>query len=113
MLLVVLATLLGPGCGSNPVKDGGSASSATAEGSATFSCDLDGVSITGSGIDEMQQRNTAFIYPVPVTGDHIMFTLASTKDGSDPKPDYSIRIYCPRKQGSFVITDADDESDTP
>lgn len=40
-----------------------------------------------------------------------MFTLASTRDGSDPKPDYTIRIYCPRRQGTFTITDADDDAE--
>jgi hypothetical protein len=114
LLLIVLTGILGFNCGNGAVKGrdtSAAAASPAADGNATFSCKIDGTPITGSGIDELQQRNTAFIYPVPVTGDHVMFTLASTKDGSDPKPDYSIRIYCPRKEGTYVITDADDDAE--
>jgi len=101
-IIFILACIFTSACDSGAVKG---------QEPATFSCDLDASSISGSGVDEMQQRNTAFIYPMPVTGDHVMFTLYSTKDGNDPKPDYSIRIYVPRKTGTYTITDADDDAD--
>lgn len=107
----ILAIFLGLSCSNAPAKgheSNAAEAPAATEGKAAFSCVLDGKAITGNGIDELQQRNTAFVYPVAVTGDHVLFTLVSTKDGTDPKPDYSIRIYCPRKQGTFTITGDDD-----
>jgi len=74
-------------------------SSATAStGDASFSCNINGAPITGSGIDDMQLRNSAFLYPENT----VLFDLASTKNGDDQKPDYSIKIKCPAKIGTYI-----------
>jgi hypothetical protein len=67
-------------------------------GDASFSVNLDGVPITGNGVDEMQLRNTAF----HDADNTVEFTLVSTKNGSDQNPDYSVKIICPDKPGAYT-----------
>ena len=74
------------------------ASSASSTGDANFSCNINGASITGNGVDEMQLRNSAFLYPENT----VLFDLVSTKNGEDQKPDYSVRIKCPAKTGTYT-----------
>lgn len=71
-------------------------------GNAGFSCSINGKAITGQGIDEMQLQNTAFYYPDKDHEEYVLFKLYSTKDGNDTKPDYSFRIKCPAKVGTYV-----------
>ena len=75
-----------------------SSASSSSTGDANFSCNINGASITGNGVDEMQLRNSAFLYPENT----VLFDLASTKSGDDQKPDYTIKIKCPAKTGTYI-----------
>lgn len=75
---------------------------------ANFSCVLNGSAISGNGVDELQMRNTAFVYPDTENGNHVLFFLYTTKDGSDTKPAYSFRIKCPDKTGSYNFRGEDE-----
>jgi hypothetical protein len=93
----------------NERKDSNAASSSNPASSdssgdiqSSFSATLDGVKITGNGVDEFQLVNAAFIYPQADNSKRLLFFLKSTKDGSDPKPDYSFRFSIPDKEGVFT-----------
>jgi len=78
---------------------------------ASFSASLDGVSITGNGVDEMQQQNAAYIVPGPNgVGKTLLFYLWATKNGADTKANYSIRFYLPAGQGQHSAKRYDDHS---
>lgn len=73
-------------------------------GNASWSATIDGVEVTGKGTDELQLRNTAFIYPAQGDKDkYILFDLNSDKKGDDF---YGFRFYSPDKEGQFTVQDA-------
>lgn len=75
--------------------------SASQLGDATFSANIDGVAVTGSGVDEMQQRNAAYVLPVAGTGPkHLVFYLYSTKNAADESANFSFRFWIPPKTGT-------------
>lgn len=95
--------------GNNAIKESHTASSKNPASSnssgdikSSFSATLDGVEITGNGVDELQLVNTAFIYPQSNDSKRLLFFLKSTKNGSDTKPDYSFRFSIPDKEGMFT-----------
>ena len=81
------------------VADTVAVSGTTSHGDASFSATVDGTTISGKEIDEMQIQNTAFIYPPqnnkPQT---VLFLLYSTKKGDDY---YSFRFSLPDKEGVY------------
>jgi len=96
-------------CGSNTNTNAGkenvlAASSYTyaSSGNAVFSATIDGKSISGGKVDELQLTNTAFLYP---DGDDknnvLLFDLASDKNGDDY---YSLRFYVINKEDTQTIT---------
>jgi hypothetical protein len=101
---ILAAAFLGSCSGSNPsenapIKDS-SVASINSQGSAStakasFSCLIDGAQITGSGVDQLQLRNTAFVYPDVNNGHRLLFTLYSIKTSEDTKPDFALAIRCP------------------
>ena len=78
------------------------ASGTVLPGDASFSATLDGTTINGKEIDEMQLQNTAFIYP-PQTNkpQTVLFFLYSTKKGDDY---YSFKFSLPDKEGVYHAT---------
>ncbi len=88
--------------GKDSVADNVAASGTTSPGNASFSATIDGTTISGKEIDEMQTQNTAFIYPPqnnkPQT---VLFLLYSTKKGDDY---YSFRFSLPDKEGVYHAT---------
>ena len=95
--------------GNNAIKESHTASSRNPASSnssgdikSSFSATLDGVEITGNGVDDLQLVNTAFIYPQSNDSKRLLFFLKSTKNGSDTKPDYSFRFSIPDKEGMFT-----------
>jgi hypothetical protein len=80
---------------------------AVASGDAIFSATIDGVAISGKGTDELQLRNTAFIYPAQGNNDkYLLFDLSSDKNGND---EYGLRFYTPDKEGDFTPANAKKE----
>jgi hypothetical protein len=77
---------------------------------ASVSFTLNGVALSGKGVDEMQFRNTAFLYPDEGKGEQVLMFLYNTKDGADTKPDYYFRLRVPSKPGTYTVT-AKDEFD--
>ena len=85
------------------VPDKGTAGAA-ASGNARFSATIDGQDVTGKGTDELQLKNTAFIYPAEGANDkYILFDLMSDKNGDDF---YGFRFYSPDKEGEFTVENA-------
>ena len=105
----VLASLLALSCSG---KDGSAAppSSALADapppsslGSATFSASIDGTMTTGSGVDELQQHNAAYVLPAAKTSpQHLVFYLFSSKNGADESANTSLRISTPPRTGTYT-----------
>jgi hypothetical protein len=88
-----------PNSNSNAVTKSTS-SDAVSSGKASFSANIDGEAISGDKIDEMQLKNTAFIYPVPdKTDKRLLFELYSDLKG---KNGYFFRFSVPDKTGSFT-----------
>lgn len=79
-------------------------------GNASFSCVIDGKAISGNGVDALQLRNTAFVYPDAKNGDRLLFNLYSTKDGNDTKADYAVQIRCPDKVGVYMKSGKNDHN---
>lgn len=83
----------------------GSTSDASAPapvGDASWSMTLDGVAVTGSGVDDMQLHNAAFLLPVDASRPkHLIFYLFSTKNGADESANYSMRFSLPPKAGTY------------
>jgi hypothetical protein len=110
--LLFLSSSLFLGCknkngGSAPGDDGTPAketAGANASGNAGFSAIIDGQAITGKGTDELQLKNTAFIYPAQDKNDkYLLFDLLTDKKGDDF---YGFRLYTPDKEGTFTVEDA-------
>jgi hypothetical protein len=79
-------------------------SGAAASGDASFSVTIDGQAVAGKGTDQLQLRNTAFIYPSQGNNDkYILFDLQTDKNGDD---DYGFRFYSPDKEGQFTVENA-------
>jgi len=77
---------------------------ADASGNTSFSATIDGQTVTGKGTDELQLKNSAFIYPAQGTSDkYILFDLMSVKNGDDF---YGFRFYSPDKEGEFAVENA-------
>jgi hypothetical protein len=80
---------------------------ATTTGDASFSAVIDGQAVSGKGTDELQLKNTAFIYPAQGSNDkYILFNLLSDKNGEDF---YGFRFYSPDKEGEFNVANAKKE----
>ena len=57
--------------------------------------------MTESGVDEMQQRNAAYVLPLEGTGPrHLVFFLYSTRNAADESANYSFRSWLPPKAGT-------------
>lgn len=70
---------------------------------ASFSATIDGVNVTGRGVDGLQQQNAAYVLPQQGAGEkYALFILYSTKDGDDTKPNYSLRFRFPPHTGTYV-----------
>jgi len=77
---------------------------AAASGNASFSAVIDGQSVAGKGTDELQLKNTAFIYPAQGNTDkYLLFDLQSDKNGDDF---YGFRFYTADKEGEFTVENA-------
>ena len=71
-------------------------------GDASFSVIIDGTTVSGNVIDEMQLTNTAFIYPASENSPkRLLFFLNSNKKGDDF---YSFRFSFPDKEGVYKFT---------
>ncbi|HEY1870793.1 MAG TPA: hypothetical protein VGG71_07020 [Chitinophagaceae bacterium] len=74
-------------------------SDTSSAGDASFSATIDGVVVSGKGIDELQLSNTVFIYPkIDHKPETILFDLMSTKKGDDY---YFFRCTFPNKEGIY------------
>jgi hypothetical protein len=98
-----------------PAADAASATSdappVSSLGEATFSATIDGAAVAGSGIDELQQHNAAYVLPIAKTSpQHLVFYLFSTKNGADESANTSIRISTPPKIGTFAKRGATEHS---
>jgi hypothetical protein len=109
-LLILFSFALFVACknGNAANSGGGAADNATAgatgSGDASWSASIDGQAVTGRGTDELQLRNTAFIYPAQGSNDkYILFDLNSDKNGDDF---YGFRFYSPDKEGEFAVENA-------
>ena len=72
-------------------------------GPATFSATVDGAAVTGSGVDELQQRNAAYVLPLAATTpQQLVFYLYSTMNGADESANTSFRISTPPKAGTYT-----------
>ncbi len=94
--------------GNTGANDGGTpdkgTSGVTASGNASWSATIDGQAVTGNGTDELQLKNSAFIYPAgDKTDKYILFDLVSDKKGDDFS---GFRFYTPDKEGQFTVEDA-------
>ncbi|MDQ2767371.1 MAG: hypothetical protein M3Y30_09470 [Gemmatimonadota bacterium] len=79
------------------------APAASSLGDARFSATIDGTPVAGSGVDEMQQRNAAYVLPLAkTTPQHLVFFLYSTKNAADESANYSLRISLPPKPGTYT-----------
>jgi hypothetical protein len=110
--LLFLSSCLFLGCknkngGSAPGDDGAPAketAGAAASGKGSWSATIDGQTVSGNGTDEMQLKNTAFIYPAQDKNDkYLLFDLLTDKKGDDF---YGFRFYTPDKEGEFTVEDA-------
>ena len=76
-------------------------------GDASFSVIIDGTTVSGNVIDEMQLTNTAFIYPASENSPkRLLFFLNSNKKGDDF---YSFRFSFPDKEGVYKFNKETDE----
>lgn len=110
--LFSVAALVLVGCSAKPASsaqadqgDGSATGSVSSQGAdATFSATIDGVAVTGKGVQQpLQLQNAAFVLPRQGAGTkHVMFVLASTKDGNDTQADYSLTFRFPPHTGTFV-----------
>ena len=74
----------------------------SSSGDASFSVIIDGTTVSGNVIDEMQLTNTAFIYPASENNPkRLLFFLNSNKKGDDF---YSFRFSFPDKEGVYKFT---------
>ena len=96
-------------CGSNTNANAGKENASTSSSNtnaspadASFSATIDGKSIAGGKVDELQLTNTVFLYPDGEDKNKILlFDLASDKNGEDF---YSLRFYVINKEGAQTIT---------
>ena len=86
-----------------------SANTPITDATASFSAVIDGVKVTGNGIDEMQLKNTAFIYPNNKGGNKLLFILYSTKGGDDNDFNYSLICNTPNETGLFTHIQGKDD----
>jgi hypothetical protein len=111
VFLILFSFSLLPACKNNTgnsaanadgVPDKGTAGAAS--GNAEWSASIDGQAVAGKGTDQLQLRNTAFIYPAQGNNDkYILFDLQSDKNGDD---EYGFRFYSPDKEGQFTVENA-------
>ena len=116
--LFSLAAFVLVGCSAKPASsaqsdagDGSAAAPASSQGAdASFSATIDGVAVTGKGVQQpLQLQNAAFVLPRQGAGTkHVMFILASTKDGNDTKADYSLMFHFPPHTGTYVHSGSGD-----
>lgn len=82
--------------------DNTSAETSSSPVSGSFSATIDGKTISGGEVDDLQLTNTAFLYPDGNDKNKILlFDLASDKNGEDF---YSLRFYVYNKEGEQTIT---------
>jgi hypothetical protein len=81
----------------------GSSHAVAALGEAKWSATIDGALVTGTGVDELQQNNAAYVLPVSGAGPkHLVFHLFSTKNGTDESANFSLRFSLPPKAGTYT-----------
>ncbi|HKV99050.1 MAG TPA: hypothetical protein VJN96_04460 [Vicinamibacterales bacterium] len=70
---------------------------ASSAADASWSATIDGVAVTGKGVDpDLQQRNAAYVLPRQGPGEkHVVFTLFDTKGPADNTADISIAFHFP------------------
>jgi hypothetical protein len=91
--------------GNATTSDGTAPASGTSTaGKGSFSATIDGQAYSGAGTDELQLKNSAFIYPAQGTNDkYILFDLLSDKKGEDF---CGFRFYTPDKEGQWAVENA-------
>ncbi len=90
----------------------GDASVAAANGDASWSATIDGVAVTGAGVDELQQQNSA--YKLPLDGSsrqHLVFFIYSTRNGADQSANTSFRFWLPPAAGTYARTGTTESCD--
>ena len=88
--------------GKDNAQDNASTENSSSAGSGSFSATIDGKTISGGEVDDLQLTNTAFLYPDGNDKNKILlFDLASDKNGEDF---YSLRFYVYNKEGEQTIT---------
>ena len=81
----------------------GSPSAASTLGDAGWSATIDGAPVAGTGVDELQQNNAAYILPVSGAGaKHLIFHLFSTKNGADESANFGLRFSLPPTAGTYT-----------
>ena len=117
MLAIVSLSLSAMACSgkressSNPPISSTDASAPASASNAHWSAMIDGMPVTGNGVDEMQQQNAA--YNLPLDGSrprHLTFYLFSTKNGADQSANYSMRYWLPPAPGSHAKHGSTDHS---
>lgn len=79
------------------------AASSGASVDASWSATIDGASVTGRGVDELQQENSAYVLPRAGAGNkHLMFILYSTATAGDTKANNSLNVHVPPHAGTYV-----------
>jgi hypothetical protein len=106
---IFLSSFLVGGCvGNNSPNSAGISAAAGSGGSAfagdaSFSATIDGVAVTGKGIDALQLQNAAYLEDNQKgDGKNVLFILFSTTDGNDTKANYSLRFLFPARTGTVV-----------
>lgn len=90
-------------------QEHGNAMAATSA-TASFSATIDGIPVTGNGVDDLQIRNSAFVMPGPRGDKTLLFYLVSSKNGDDNNPNYSLRFSFPDKTGVSTKTSRNDDT---
>ena len=110
LLATIVTTCLLIACSGNraapankeDVSEGTTSSASSSAGNGSFSATVDGKSIAGGKVDELQLSNTVFLYPDGNDKNKILlFDLTSDKNGEDY---YSLRFYVYNKEGEQTIT---------
>lgn len=88
--------------GKDNAQNNASAETSSSAGSGSFSATIDGKTISGGKVDDLQLNNTAFLYADGNDKNKILlFDLASDKNGEDF---YFLRFYVYNKEGEQTIT---------
>ncbi|MGH7649253.1 MAG: hypothetical protein ACREND_14140, partial [Gemmatimonadaceae bacterium] len=79
-------------------------SAASAPADASWSATVDGVAVTGKGVEpNMQLINAAFVLPRQGPGEKkLVFTLNNTKNASDNTFDISVAFHVPPHPGTYT-----------